>query len=74
MKRAEPRIILRPGLPQLDVVTHDANDVGLLLKSFFKVGRGAHGDTHPSILKYRVVHPRLPDKIYCEEIVNFRKK
>ena len=42
MKGTKPRIVLRPGLLQLDVVADDADDVRLLLQRFFEVFRG-HG-------------------------------
>lgn len=45
MERAKPGIVLRTSFLQLDVLAHNANDVGLLLDGIGEITRIGHGAT-----------------------------
>ena len=49
MKRTKPDKVLRPGLPQLDVIANHADDVRLLLDGVSEVARICHGEKISSV-------------------------
>ena len=54
VKRTKPGVVLRAGLAQLDVLAHDADDVGLLLDGGGEVAGLGHGHSVPHKARQRI--------------------
>jgi len=55
VERAQPRVILRAGFPQLDVLAHNADDVGLLLDGAGEIAGLGHETSVPENSGSRLV-------------------